>query len=253
MMYRFKALARRRDPDQLDGPLILASPGGWIVTLVIGFCMLALIGWGVFGRVPQLVAASGRLQYPGGLVTVQSDIAGTVSAMAGLGEGLGRDDALATVRRNEDGGDAQIHGTTEGRVVQHLVEVGDVVGVGTPVAVVEPGGTGDAPLEAVVEVASWQVEAVRPGQDVKLTVSGVTATKYGLLKGRIDSLAPFPMSTDGAQVGPTLVTIRLERADTTTGYAWTSLEGPDHPIESQTPVTAEIDTGDASPLELLGG
>lgn len=252
MMYRFKALAKRRDPDQLDGPLTLASPSGWTVTLVIGFCMLALIGWGIFGRVPQLVAADGRLQYPGGLVTIHSDAAGTVSGMASLGERLDRNGALATLRSNEDGGDVQVHGATEGRVVQHLVEVGDVVEVGTPLAVVEPGA-GDMPLEAVVEVASWQVEAVRPGQDVKLTVSGVTATKYGLLRGRIDSLAPFPTSTGGAQVGPTLVTISLERADTTTGYAWTSPNGPDHPIESQTPVTAEIDTGDASPLELLGG
>ena len=44
MLYRFKALAKRRDPDQLDVPLALASPRGWVVTLVIGFCMLALLG-----------------------------------------------------------------------------------------------------------------------------------------------------------------------------------------------------------------
>ena len=60
------------------------------------------------------------------------------------------------------------------------------------------------------------------------------------------------MNADGAQVGPTLVVISLERADTVTGYAWTSLEGPDRQIESQTPVVAEIDTDDISPVSLLG-
>ena len=87
---------------------------------------------------------------------------------------------------------------------------------------------------------------------MKLPVSGVAATKYGLLRGQVQSLAPFPMNADGAQVGPTLVVISLERADTVTGYAWTSLEGPDRQIESQTPVVAEIDTDDISPVSLLG-
>ena len=252
MLYRFKALGKRRDPDQLDTPLTLASPNGWIVTLVIGFCMLALIGWGILGRIPQQVTASGRLQYPGGLVTVQSDSNGIVSGLADLGTVITQGGVIASLHQESGASDTQIVGVTGGRIVQHLVELGTAVTTGTPIAVVEPGATENAILEAIVEVPAAQVEAIQPGQDVKLTVSGVAATKYGLLRGQVQSLAPFPMNADGAQVGPTLVVISLERADTVTGYAWTSLEGPDRQIESQTPVVAEIDTDDISPVSRLG-
>ena len=222
MLYRFKALAKRRDPDQLDVPLALASPRGWVVTLVIGFCMLALIGWGFLGRVPQHVTVTGRLQYP-----------------AYLQRGAGEDDA-------------RISGVTGGRVIQNLVSVGDVVDAGTPISVVEPGATEGAALEAVVEVPAWQIPSVSRGQDVKLTVSGIPSVQYGVLRGRVESLAPFPAATDGTQVGPTQVVIRLERADTVSGYAWTSHNGPDRRIESQTPVVADISIGEVPPLALLG-
>ena len=154
MLYRFKALAKRRDPDQLDVPLALASPRGWVVTLVIGFCMLALIGWGFLGRVPQHVTVTGRLQYPGGLVTMQSDARGTVKKLTELGVTLDQGDALAYLQRGAGEDDARISGVTGGRVIQILVSVGDVVDAGTPISVVEPGATkgaglrlgGDGPL-----------------------------------------------------------------------------------------------------------
>ncbi len=252
MIYRFKALAKRRDPDQLDVPLALASPRGWIVTLVIGFCMVALIGWGILGRVPQHVSVNGRLQYPGGLVTVQADARGTVRELAALGTTLRKGDVLASLQWGADGEQIQVVGMMGGRVVQHLVKIGDAVEVGTPIAVIEPGATEGAELEAIVEVPSWKIALIHVGQDVKLTVSGVVATKYGLLHGRVKSLAPFPSGSDGVQVGPTKVFISLVRADTVTGYAWTSLEGPGRRIESQTPVVADIDVGTVAPLALLG-
>ncbi len=252
MLYRFKALAKRRDPDQLDVPLALASPRGWVFTLVIGFCMLALIGWGFLGRVPQHVTVTGRLQYPGGLVTMQSDARGTVKKLTELGVTLDQGDALAYLQRGAGEDDARISGVTGGRVIQNLVSVGDVVDAGTPISVVEPGATEGAALEAVVEVPAWQIPSVSRGQDVKLTVSGIPSVQYGVLRGRVESLAPFPAATDGTQVGPTQVVIRLERADTVSGYAWTSHNGPDRRIESQTPVVADISIGEVPPLALLG-
>ena len=165
MLYRFKALAKRRDPDQLDVPLALASPRGWVVTLVIGFCMLALIGWGFLGRVPQHVTVTGRLQYPGGLVTMQSDARGTVKKLTELGVTLDQGDALAYLQRGAGEDDARISGVTGGRVIQNLVSVGDVVDAGTPISVVEPGATEGAALEAVVEVPAWQIPSVSRGQD----------------------------------------------------------------------------------------
>ncbi|RRD50705.1 HlyD family efflux transporter periplasmic adaptor subunit [Arachnia propionica] len=253
MIYRFKALAKRRDPDQLDVPLALATPGGWIVTFVIGFCLISLVGWGFLGRVDQHVTASGVLQFPGGLVTVHSDVEGVVTELKPLGSSLGEGEDIAQLQRRGSVGHTRVSGVTGGRVVQHLVKVGDVVSIGTPIAVVEPGSGEKALLEAVVQVPAKQISAIQVGQDVKLTVSGIVAAKYGLLRGRIKSVAPFPTGTDGVQVGPTMVVVSLEPADTPTGYEWTSLVGPEQQLESQTPVIAEIDVGTVAPLALLGG
>ena len=252
MIYRFKALAKRRDPDQLDVPLSLASPSGWVITFVIGFCLIALVGWGFLGSVNQHVTAAGALQFPGGLVSVRSDAEGVVADLAQLGSTLHQGDVVASLQQGDDNKQVNVLGVTGGRVVQRLVRVGDVVSTGTPIAVVEPGATEGAALEAVVEVPSKQISAIQVGQDVKLSVSGVVATKYGLLQGKVKSVAPFPTGTDGIQVGPTLVVISLYSAETPTGYKWTSLGGPERKLESQTPVVAEIDIGTVAPLALLG-
>ncbi|MDO5082860.1 MAG: HlyD family efflux transporter periplasmic adaptor subunit [Arachnia propionica] len=252
MIYRFKALAKRRDPDQLDVPLALASPGGWIVTFVIGFCLLAVVGWGFFGRINQHVTAAGTLQFPGGLLAVHSSAEGVVAELAPLGSTLAEGDVVASVQRMGGRGEESVTALTGGRVVQHLVSVGEIVAIGTTVAVVEPGATGNAVLEAIVEVPSKEISSIKVGQSVKLSVSGVTSSKFGLLQGRVESVAPFPSGTDGTEVGPTVVIISLYDADTPTGYKWTSLSGPEHKLESQTPVVAEIDVGAVAPLALLG-
>ena len=53
MKFRFKALERQRQPDQLDSPLLLATPRGWVAvfTVLITTVMIGL--WGFLGSIPR--------------------------------------------------------------------------------------------------------------------------------------------------------------------------------------------------------
>jgi hypothetical protein len=59
MMFRFKALQKMREPDELDSPSLLAAPRGWIAIFVIMFVMAGAAVWAFAGSIPVTVAAPG--------------------------------------------------------------------------------------------------------------------------------------------------------------------------------------------------
>ena len=52
MNFRFKALQRMREPDELDSPTLLAAPRGWIAVFVVLIIMIGAGTWVFAGRLP---------------------------------------------------------------------------------------------------------------------------------------------------------------------------------------------------------
>lgn len=266
MKFRFKALERQRQPDQLDSPLLLATPRGWVAvfTVLITTVMIGL--WGFLGSIPRYADAHGLITYAGGIVTVESDVAGSLVRVAvDLGQEVRAGQELAVVR-GRDKAEVVLAAPADGRVVSVAAAVGNYLAPGEPVAQLERTG-GATQLGATLIVSGEMVPFVHPNQVVTLAVPGVNPRAFGRLKGVVEKVSQFPASAqqlasvtgmldegDAATQNMHLVTVRLlQDTATMSGYEWTSVSGPPVQLQSRTPVSGELSLGGMKPVSILLG
>ncbi|MEU6220008.1 HlyD family efflux transporter periplasmic adaptor subunit [Streptomyces sp. NPDC047022] len=277
MRFRFKALQRMREPDELDTPTLLAAPRGWVALFVVMITMTGALLWVFTGRLPISVDAPGLLTMPGGTGLVQSPYAGVVQeVLAKPADTVTQGQPLARVE-DASGRARVVSSPFTGQVVGFPVDKGQVVHPGTTVASVERtdanagtgGGNDRDAMVAMVFVPAPRAAGLRPGQSVDLSVSTAPAGTFGLLRGRIESVSPYSLTSEAVSglVGgdlaahtyagsspPRLVVVRLLRtADTPTGFVWTSASGPPGRLSTQVSVTATINLGHQTPFNLLLG
>lgn len=255
MMYRFKALDKKRQLDQLDSPLVLAGSRGWVAVFVVLITTCLIGSWGFLGHIPQSVEAAGVLGYQGGVQTIESPKAGMVESLGvHPGQEVEKGQVIGSVRT--DRGVRPVKAPTGGRVVAVATSVGSSITRGGDLVQIEPGYSADNPLMVTLRVDTARVSSVRRGEQVLMTVPGVSSRQFGLLRGTVTSVAPFPVADTSRSQGvpPTIVVVSLKSDPRTrSGYEWTSASGPPLRLSSQTPVSAQIHIGDVAPVSMLVG
>jgi hypothetical protein len=119
----------------------------------------------------------------------------------------------------------------------------------------------------MVFVPASQAAGLRPGDEADISVSTAPAAAFGLLRGQVVSVSPYPLTKEalgillGGQLAasqfasvsnPELVVINMVRdPKTASGFAWTSAAGSPGPLRSQVPVTAAITIGSERPINLV--
>ena len=269
MNFRFKALAKLREPDELDTPTVLTSARGWVTLLALAAVTLAAVAWAVFGRLPQTVSANGLITPPNGAAQVQSQYSGVVREIhANNGAKISAGQDLAVVR-DAQGANHSIVSLFGGQVISIEVAQGEVIGAGRTVATIERSAPGGSQLVAMLFVSSSQSAGVVPGEKVDLAVASAPAAAFGLLRGRILSVSQFPLTaaeidallggtipaealaSDG---GKLLVTVSLPRDPrTASGYSWTTAAGPPQPLLPLVSAVGTITLGVQAPISLLFG
>lgn len=165
--------------------------------------------------------------------------------------------------------DRELRSPYSGRVTEVTQGAGEFVEAGAPLISLAQSIWRDAhqegELRAVAFVPAEQGKDVRPGMRVDLAPAGVKSNEYGFLVGKVVDVASVPASTGGmmsvlkndqlvrqiSQQGPMFkAVVQLERANTFSGYRWTSSNGPKTHIDSGTPVEAQFVTRDQRLLGL---
>ena len=82
MQFRFKALQRMREPDELDTVILLAKPRGWIAAFVVLIVVAGACVWAFTGQIPRTLTATGLLTHPLGVSQLQTMYAGQVSQLS---------------------------------------------------------------------------------------------------------------------------------------------------------------------------
>lgn len=276
MKFRFKALDRRRQPDQLDSPMLLASPRGWVAVFVVLISTVFVLLWGILGSIPRTTTVSGALAYPGGIVSVQAPASGTLQTMtAAPADDVSAGATVATIQ-TADGTQVDVPAPADGRVVSIQAQVGQIVSPGASLVQLERVASEQEALQVQLLVNAGQIPFIREGQSVTVAVPGVNPRSFGRLRGTVTDVGAFPMagaqlagiggsaapgaagaaggSGDAALIGPHLVVVQLQPdADTVSGYEWTSQDGPPVTLNSRTPVEGEIELGSTSPISILIG
>jgi HlyD family secretion protein len=149
-----------------------------------------------------------------------------------------------------------------GQVLELKVYRGSPVTDGSPVISIQPDV--DA-LEVLVYLSSSRAKDVKPGMDAEVSPGTVRREEYGFLKGKVTFVADYPATpasmmrnleneslTQSLGAGPvTELRIALERADTPSGYLWSSQQGPPLGLSSGTLCTAMIVTRTQKPITLV--
>ena len=154
-----------------------------------------------------------------------------------------------------------------GRILEILVERGNVVSVGEPLLTLDPTGRAVKDLEAVIYVASLHGKQIRPGMEIQIAPSTVKREEYGLMVGRVSYVSDFPATPKGmrrvlknerlvaglsGQDAPYEVHADLiVDPSTTSRYRWSSSKGPPLRIQSGTLAAANIIVAEYRPIGLL--
>lgn len=151
-----------------------------------------------------------------------------------------------------------------GRVLELLVDRGDVVSPGTALLNLE---VTSADLIAVLFVPATAGKRVQPGMRARVSPSTVKREEYGSMLGTVTWAAEYPSTTRGMtrllgnealvqrlmEEGPPIqVNVALERDPAApTGYRWSSSTGPSVKISSGTLATGSVVVRRERPLSLL--
>ncbi|MFJ5547849.1 HlyD family efflux transporter periplasmic adaptor subunit [Streptomyces sp. NPDC093225] len=269
MKFRYQALQRKREPDELDAAVMLAAPRGWIAVFVVLIVMAGAVGWALVARLDVTVDAPGVLTHPGGTSQVQSPYTGMAKELlVRPAEEVKAGQAIA--RLTDPAGQVRtITSPFTGKVISAPLNTGQYVRTGATVATVERTDLPEDRLVALVFVPAERAARLVPGRPVDLSVSTAPPAAFGLLRGRVTSVDPYPLTREAlaAIVGgdlavdnfdhgqaPRLVTVDLiPDADSASGYAWSSAKTPPVRLGSQTTVSASIELRSQSPFDLVLG
>ncbi|MFF0791741.1 HlyD family efflux transporter periplasmic adaptor subunit [Streptomyces spiralis] len=266
MQFRQQALAKLQSPEELDLPVRLARPQGWLVLSVTLVAMAAACVWAVTGSVASTVSAPAVLTHGQGSYVLQSPVAGQVTAvLAEQGERLPANAPVLKVRTAQ--GESVVRTVAAGRITALAATIGQIISTGANVAAVEKVAHPSDPLYATVYVPAQNAAAIPADAAVDLTVSSVPAQRYGVLRGHVKSVDRSAQSAQqiaaylgDSQLGeqfsrkgrPVAVLVRLDVSPTTkSGYRWSSADGPPFRPDSMTLATASIRLADQRPVDWL--
>ena len=151
-----------------------------------------------------------------------------------------------------------------GRVLELLVDRGDVVSPGTAILNLE---VVSQDLMAVLFVPATTGKRVQPGMAVRVSPSTVKREEFGSILGRVIWAAEYPSTSRGMirlvgnealvqklmQEGPPIqVNVALQRDPSTpSGFRWSSSTGPNLKISSGTLATGDVVVRQEAPIDLV--
>ncbi len=101
-LYRKAALDRLASPEKLHTLMRVTDAKSWLALVAAGLLLAAAVAWGILGRIPVKLSASGLLVHSGGLADVVAMGAGQVTALeVGVGDLIERGEPVALVAAPE--------------------------------------------------------------------------------------------------------------------------------------------------------
>lgn len=306
-IYRKVSLDRLSSPDQLDLLMKVTHPRSWMVLTGLIAILATAVLWGVFGSIPVKIQAQGILLTSGGVQTIVHAYSGQVTDIrAEKDQFVQKGDVIARINqpglvdqiqeaerelamlesnaeteaglidklqeliqylRTELDLASRVVSPYAGRILEIKASPGDVVQPGMPIVMLERADRAADDLKAVLYVSVADGGEVEPGMEVFLSPSSVKKEEYGLLLGKIESVAKFPSSLEGmvqtlgnadlAQMlaggmVPIEVKVSLSAdAKTASGYKWSTGEGPPVKISSGTLSAGTITISEIRPISML--
>lgn len=294
-IFRDVALRRLSSPDQLDQLIRVTSPRAWLALLAAAILLAGAIIWSLVGSVSTKAQGHGILLNNGGVYLLVAHSEGRVTDLRfEPGDIVKKGDVVARIdqpslveeinairgalRVLKEAGqsssaeyremaaaleelrsrliyESQIISPVDGRVLEQGVRMGSVVSPGNSILVLEQHGA-TVRLEAILYVSAEMAGKIHPGMDVQIAPTIISKEEYGLLLGKVSSIAEYPETTEsmmqtlgnenlvkllaGHDASVQVLVELLPSNDTVSGYEWSSPKGPPLTIQSGTLAQGEI-------------
>lgn len=160
-----------------------------------------------------------------------------------------------------------IRAPVAGTVLDHAVDMGSTVTVGTTITSIRPHAGDSGVLTARVYVPYGNGRRIRVGMPAWLTLPFVQPSRYGYIAGEVVSISDFISGRTASvhlgsrelaekmatELGPMLeVMVKVERDDSTpTGLRWTSGRGYEHPVQFPALCGVKIIVSKDRPIDLI--
>lgn len=156
----------------------------------------------------------------------------------------------------------KIVSTQSGRILEVKTDAGSIVGPATAVVSIE---LASRPLRAMLVVPTTG-RVTKPGMLVRVVPSTVSWQQDGFMIGRVETISETPVTMQRLQRllhndalsqslmsrgGTYLVEVSLERANTVSGFRWTSAKGPDQPVTTGMLASGRITVDEQRPISLV--
>ena len=203
-------------------------------------------------RVP-MTAADSTSQREQQKIDVGMRLLATEKQLAALEERLERESVIRSPAR--------------GRVLEIFKDPGEVIAAGEDLLSVENEREQGATLYVQAYVQPQKGKRIQPGMEAQIAPSVVKQEEFGVLRGWVLRVSPFPASVKGmlqvlgneqlvqtlSQGGsPITVTVALEPSKTSlSGYVWSSGDGPPVLLQSGTLCTATVVVQRQAPATLV--
>ena len=269
VQFRVKALNQLQKPDDLDLLMKVTKMRGWVALATLAAVIVGALVWSFVGSLPSQVTAPGLLSKPEGVTLVDSTVTGQVLTVdVKPGETIKAGQVVAHVRL--DSGATQVVSTRWGGDITGVpIDVGNYVAIGQPLIAIERSNVPDNRLLAFLFVNPAKASGIAPGMNVDLNVSSAPAAAFGVLRGKVTSVASYPSTYEDVlnllsdqtlahqftDSGPaTLVTVDFVKdSNTRSGYKWSTSAGPPFPIRSGVDVEGTVIQGAQAPIKLVFG
>ncbi len=212
-----------------------------------------------------------------GLVT-KGTLLGTRAQLASVAQSIAEQEAQRSARsnrldevqrelgelENQLAGTAEVLSPYRGRVLELMVDTGNLVAPGMRLLTLEAM---EGPIDAIVYIPAGEGKKVKPGMQVRISPSTVKREEYGFILGEVKKTSEYPVTPEGmarvlrnkqlvgSLTGETapieVVTTLFPDSSTISGFRWSSSEGPPHEVFTGTICEASVIVEEKRPISYV--
>jgi multidrug efflux pump subunit AcrA (membrane-fusion protein) len=191
-LFRQEAIQHAAAGERYEDVFVVVSARAWLALAAVGALLVATLLWSIFASIPVTVDGSGELVAGSGVQTIVAPSDGVVTAVGAVGAAVSRGDAVVRVRSGSDT-IAVARAPIAGTVIEVAVIPSSYVHRGDVIATIEPPL---AQLQAIVFVPVSAEQAIVPGMAARVSPIDANPKVYGVIRGYVSSVAPYPASPD---------------------------------------------------------
>jgi hypothetical protein len=246
-LFRARALDAIDSREGLDELMTIVPERSLYALTAIVVLLVALLLWGIFGRVPIVERGAGVVASSGGTSIVSAPADGTlISGPLPIGSVVTSGRVIARVRTGALE-DVPLRAPLDGTIVDVRVRGNVAVKRGDPIVTIEPSG---AVLRIVGFVDYRAQPQVVPGMAARVTPIDDSGVAPAALRGRVDAAAPEPATA--ARVATVIANGSLAATlGGTVREVSITIDGDAGKITPGSPFSIVLVTGEVSPLAFL--